>query len=288
MTYMFMNHRSKMDSAYIGYRVTVDTRPDVTPVEPYWLDVENCNVDPVYDVAGGKPSRQPQRAADDLDHPEGRQAGRGRRARARRRTGARAHATGLRHERRDLHLEAHLGRPTSPVLQGAPRAPRARSDPHERLQLVEGDTARRRREGGAEGQLRRGPAAHARDGNHDRVHGARPVRDRQLRRTPGRHGGAAGAVRAQLTAAVPRADRGPPRRQGREHQGAARQARAPRQARNDRRRRPLLPPAQRDAARGRNAHVALRGDTLHNITLANGPRGFSSPNLSRAASTGRS
>ena len=54
VTYMFMNHRSKLDSAYIGYRVTVDTRPDVTPVEPYWLDVENCKVDPVYDVAGGR------------------------------------------------------------------------------------------------------------------------------------------------------------------------------------------------------------------------------------------
>ena len=55
VTYMFMNHRSKVDSAYIGYRVTVDTRPNVTPVEPYWLDVENCKIDPVYDVAGGKP-----------------------------------------------------------------------------------------------------------------------------------------------------------------------------------------------------------------------------------------
>lgn len=54
VTYMFMNHRARTDSAYIGYRVTVDTRPDLTPVEPYWLDVENCKVDPVYDVAGGK------------------------------------------------------------------------------------------------------------------------------------------------------------------------------------------------------------------------------------------
>ena len=26
----------------------------MTPVEPYWLDVENCKVDPVYDVPGGK------------------------------------------------------------------------------------------------------------------------------------------------------------------------------------------------------------------------------------------
>jgi copper binding plastocyanin/azurin family protein len=63
VTYMFMNHRAKTDSAYIGYRVTVETRPDTTPVEPYWLDVENCKVDPVYDVAGGKrrASRDTQR-----------------------------------------------------------------------------------------------------------------------------------------------------------------------------------------------------------------------------------
>ena len=53
MTYMFMNHRSVVDSAYVEYNVTVDTRPDLTPVEPYWLDVENCRVDPVYDVPGG-------------------------------------------------------------------------------------------------------------------------------------------------------------------------------------------------------------------------------------------
>jgi plastocyanin len=53
VTYMFMNHRSTVDSAYIGYRVTVDTAQK-TPVEPYWLDVENCKVDPVYDVPGGK------------------------------------------------------------------------------------------------------------------------------------------------------------------------------------------------------------------------------------------
>jgi plastocyanin len=53
MTYMFMNHRSVTDTAYVEYNVTVDTRPNVTPVEPYWLDVENCKSDPVYDVPGG-------------------------------------------------------------------------------------------------------------------------------------------------------------------------------------------------------------------------------------------
>jgi plastocyanin len=53
MTYMVMNHRAKVDRAYISYEVTVDTAPDLTPVTPYWLDVENCRADPVYDVPGG-------------------------------------------------------------------------------------------------------------------------------------------------------------------------------------------------------------------------------------------
>jgi hypothetical protein len=53
MTYMLMNHRSRVDRAYIQYEVTVDSAPGVTPVKPYWLDVKNCLVDPVYDVPGG-------------------------------------------------------------------------------------------------------------------------------------------------------------------------------------------------------------------------------------------
>jgi plastocyanin len=53
MTYMLMNHRAKVDRAHIQYEVTVDSAPGVTPVTPYWLDVENCLVDPVYDVPGG-------------------------------------------------------------------------------------------------------------------------------------------------------------------------------------------------------------------------------------------
>jgi plastocyanin len=53
MTYMFMNHRAVTDQAFVEYNLTVDTRPDVTPVKPYWLDVANCKVDPVYDVPGG-------------------------------------------------------------------------------------------------------------------------------------------------------------------------------------------------------------------------------------------
>lgn len=53
MTYMLMNHRAETDTAYIRYTVTFDDDPSLTPVDPYWLDVRDCRSDPVYDVAGG-------------------------------------------------------------------------------------------------------------------------------------------------------------------------------------------------------------------------------------------
>lgn len=53
MTWMLMNHRKTVDTAYIQYRVTYDTQPK-TPVKPYWLDIENCKADPVFDIPGGK------------------------------------------------------------------------------------------------------------------------------------------------------------------------------------------------------------------------------------------
>lgn len=53
MTWMLMNHRRTQDTAYIEYKVTYTTGEELTPVKPYWLDVENCKADPVYDVPGG-------------------------------------------------------------------------------------------------------------------------------------------------------------------------------------------------------------------------------------------
>jgi plastocyanin len=55
MIFMFMNHRSVTDAAYIEYNVTVDTRQDLTPAEPYWLDVGQCGTDPIYNIPGGRP-----------------------------------------------------------------------------------------------------------------------------------------------------------------------------------------------------------------------------------------
>lgn len=53
MTWMVMNHRGRADRAYVSYEVQVDTDPGVQHAVPYWLDVRNCKADPVYDVPGG-------------------------------------------------------------------------------------------------------------------------------------------------------------------------------------------------------------------------------------------
>jgi plastocyanin len=54
LTYMVMNHRPATDTAFIEYKVTYDTDPSIKPVKPVWLDVENCKTDPVFDVPGGR------------------------------------------------------------------------------------------------------------------------------------------------------------------------------------------------------------------------------------------
>ncbi|MEA2368414.1 MAG: hypothetical protein QOH38_1132 [Thermoleophilaceae bacterium] len=53
MVWMLMNHRGAADHAFIRYTVTWDDATDLTPVHPYWLDVRNCRADPVFDVPGG-------------------------------------------------------------------------------------------------------------------------------------------------------------------------------------------------------------------------------------------
>jgi plastocyanin len=64
ITWMVMNHRNVTDTAYVKYTVTYETAP-VTPVHPVWMDVENCKADPVYDVpGGGAPGSTHVRSAD--------------------------------------------------------------------------------------------------------------------------------------------------------------------------------------------------------------------------------
>ncbi|HEX8075976.1 MAG TPA: plastocyanin/azurin family copper-binding protein [Thermoleophilaceae bacterium] len=53
MVWMLMNHRGVDDDVRIRWTVTWDDSPDITELHPYWLDVRNCRADPVYDVPGG-------------------------------------------------------------------------------------------------------------------------------------------------------------------------------------------------------------------------------------------
>jgi plastocyanin len=53
LAWMFMNHRNKTDKAFIEYKITYDTSPDITPAKPVWLDVGGCQADPVFTVPGG-------------------------------------------------------------------------------------------------------------------------------------------------------------------------------------------------------------------------------------------
>jgi plastocyanin len=52
-TWMLMNHRKTTDHAFIQWKVTYDTDPNLKPVDPFWLDVKNCNADPIFNVPGG-------------------------------------------------------------------------------------------------------------------------------------------------------------------------------------------------------------------------------------------
>ncbi|MFY9469042.1 MAG: plastocyanin/azurin family copper-binding protein [Solirubrobacterales bacterium] len=58
MLFMVMNHRAVTDRAFIEYRVTYATGTDAEIVEgvrPFWLDVNNCKADPYFDVPGTGP-----------------------------------------------------------------------------------------------------------------------------------------------------------------------------------------------------------------------------------------
>jgi plastocyanin len=54
MVYMVMNHRKVVDDANIQYSYTVSNNPQ-KPVTPYWLDEVNCHTDPIYNVPGTRP-----------------------------------------------------------------------------------------------------------------------------------------------------------------------------------------------------------------------------------------
>jgi plastocyanin len=53
MTYMLMNHLPKGETVFAEYTMDIETSAALRPVTPLWLDVRDCNLDPVYDVRGG-------------------------------------------------------------------------------------------------------------------------------------------------------------------------------------------------------------------------------------------
>jgi plastocyanin len=52
-TWMLMNHHDRPETVYLEYRSTVVTGEALTPAYPLWLDVGGCGLDPIFDVPGG-------------------------------------------------------------------------------------------------------------------------------------------------------------------------------------------------------------------------------------------
>jgi hypothetical protein len=53
MQAMLMSHRLRFRKVYVRYHVTIDTSKKLTPVVPYWLRANGCNLQPSYTVPGG-------------------------------------------------------------------------------------------------------------------------------------------------------------------------------------------------------------------------------------------
>jgi plastocyanin len=70
MVWMLMNHRGVSDHALIRYTVTWDDNPDLTPVKGYWLDVRNCQADPIFNVPGGRAKGSTYRQTYDYTMPD--------------------------------------------------------------------------------------------------------------------------------------------------------------------------------------------------------------------------
>jgi plastocyanin len=53
LLWMLMNHHATKESVYIQYKITYEPNQQLTPAYLVWLDIKNCLQDPVYDVPGG-------------------------------------------------------------------------------------------------------------------------------------------------------------------------------------------------------------------------------------------
>jgi plastocyanin len=71
MIYMLMNHRNVTESVYIQYTVHYVTGETLTAVKPVWLDVRNCQADPIFSVPGDGPTFSTYSQHADYTMPEG-------------------------------------------------------------------------------------------------------------------------------------------------------------------------------------------------------------------------
>jgi len=71
MTYMLMNHRNTTESVYVQYTVHYVTDETLTAVTPIWLDVRNCEADPIFTVPGDGPMFSTYSQHSDWTLPQG-------------------------------------------------------------------------------------------------------------------------------------------------------------------------------------------------------------------------
>ena len=70
LVYMLMNHRNRAATVHVRYTVRYVTGEARTPVTPVWLDVRNCRADPVFDVPGTGAARSEFSRSADFTVPD--------------------------------------------------------------------------------------------------------------------------------------------------------------------------------------------------------------------------
>src|SRR4051812_21274269 len=70
LVYMLMNHKPATFTAYVQFTVHYVIGEHMTPVKPYWLDVKNCRADPIFDVPGTGPTFSTFSRGADFTMPE--------------------------------------------------------------------------------------------------------------------------------------------------------------------------------------------------------------------------
>jgi plastocyanin len=71
LLYMLMNHHARSQTVYVRYTVRYVTGDAYVPVKPVWLDVRNCEADPIFNVSGTGGSGSTVTRTADVRLPEG-------------------------------------------------------------------------------------------------------------------------------------------------------------------------------------------------------------------------